>query len=57
MASFNNDPRTIMQSDDFKQSQRKITDRLSLLDIANEFKDRKSNRKRNFGIFIVSDVK
>ena len=32
------------------------TDRLSLLDIANEFKERNGNRKRNFGMFRESDV-
>ena len=29
------------------------TDRLSTVDIANEFTDRKTNRKRNFGAFQV----
>ena len=32
------------------------TDRLSLLDITNEFKERNGNRKRNFGMFRESDV-
>ena len=32
------------------------TDRLSLLDIANEFKEQNGNRKRNFGMFRESDV-
>ena len=32
------------------------TDRLSLLDIASEFKERNGNRKRNFGMFRESDV-
>ena len=32
------------------------TERLSRLDIENEFTDRNSERKRNFGIFKVSDV-
>ena len=31
-------------------------DRLSLVDIANEFYDRNSNRNRNFGIFKESDI-
>ena len=30
------------------------TDRLSTIDIANEFTDRNSNRKRNFGTFRVN---
>ena len=38
-------------------SHKERTERLSLLDIANEFTDRNINRKRNFGIFKVSDVK
>ena len=37
-------------------SHKERTDRLSLLDIANEFTDRNSNRKRNLGIFKASDV-
>ena len=37
-------------------SHQKRTDRLSLLDIANESTDCNSYRKRNFGIFKVSDV-
>ena len=32
------------------------TDRLSTIDIANEFTDRNTNRKRNFGTFRVNDV-
>ena len=32
------------------------TDGLSLVDIANEFSDRNSNRKRNFGIFKESYI-
>ena len=32
------------------------TDRLSTIDIANEFTDRNTNRKRNFGTFLVNDV-
>ena len=36
-------------------SHKERTDRLSLLDVANEFTDRNSDRKRNFGIFKVSD--
>ena len=31
-------------------------DRLSTIDIANEFTDRNTNRKRNFGTFRVNDV-
>ena len=38
-------------------SHKERTERLSLLDIANEFTDRNINRKQNFGIFKVSDVK
>ena len=38
-------------------SQKERTDpKLSLLDIANGFTDRNSNRKRNFGIFKASEV-
>ena len=32
------------------------TDRLSTIDIANEFTDLSTNRKRNFGTFRVNDV-
>ena len=32
------------------------TDRISTIDIANEFADRNTNRKRNFGAFRVNDV-
>ena len=32
------------------------TDRLSTIDMANEFTDRNTNRKRNFGTFRVNDV-
>ena len=32
------------------------TDRLSTIDIANEFTDHNTNRKRNFGTFGVNDV-
>ena len=32
------------------------TDRLSTIDIVNEFTDRNTNRKRNFGTFRVNDV-
>ena len=32
------------------------TDRLSTIDIANEFTDRNTNRKGNFGILRVNDV-
>ena len=32
------------------------TDRLSTIDIANEFKDSNINRKRNFGTFRLNDV-
>ena len=31
------------------------TDRLSTIDIANEFTDRNTNRKHNFGTFRVND--
>ena len=37
-------------------SHKERTERLSLLDIANEFADRNNNRKRNFGIFKESDT-
>ena len=37
-------------------SHKEKTDRLSLLDIANEFTDRKRNRKRNYGTFKAYDV-
>ena len=37
-------------------SNKERTDQLSLVDIANEFSDRNSNRKRNFGIFKESDI-
>ena len=37
-------------------SHKERTDRLSLVDIANEFADRSDNRKRNFGIFKESDT-
>ena len=35
---------------------RERTDRLFTIDITNEFADRNTNRKRNFGIFRVNDV-
>ena len=37
-------------------SHKERTERLSLLDIANEFADPNDNRKRNFGIFKESDT-
>ena len=35
---------------------KEITDGLSNIDISNEFTDRNTNRKRNFGTFRVNDV-
>ena len=35
---------------------RERTDRLSTIDIENEFTDRNTNRKLNFGTFRVNDV-
>ena len=54
-------PRSTMSQERFRNltilnSHKERTDRLSLLDIANEFTDRNSNRNRNFGIFKASDV-
>jgi len=37
-------------------SHKERTERLSLVDIVNEFADRNDNRKRNFGIFKESDT-
>ena len=37
-------------------SHKERTERLSLVDIANEFADRNDNRKINFGIFKESDT-
>ena len=37
-------------------SHKERTERLSLVDIANEFADRNDDRKRNFGIFKESDT-
>ena len=36
--------------------ERTLTERLSLVDIGNEFADRNDNRKRNFGILKKSDT-
>ena len=37
-------------------SHKESTERLSLLDIANEFAERNDNKERNFGIFEKSDT-
>ena len=55
MASFKNEPGTFSNLI-VLNIHKERTDRLSTIDIANEFTDRNTNRKRNFGTFRVNDV-